>query len=217
MRWDYRDDASRYRIYQVMAALNKLKRDYPTFQTTDFSLDVGGTGKRIHLYHPDMNVVITGNFDVVGFDMVPGFPNTGTWYDYFTGEAIEVTDLNASIYHNAGDYHLYTDQPLPTPELGVGIEEMQLASSDELQVYPNPSSGDIHITWTTPVSVDLALSVLDASGRKIADLPTQHLKGGKNIIRWDGSLPNGSPLIPGTYIIRAEGNGSAMSATLIRN
>jgi len=48
--------------------------------------------------------------------MTPGFSHTGTWYDYFTGNSIDVTDLNASIYLNAGEYHLYTDQPLAVPD-----------------------------------------------------------------------------------------------------
>ena len=72
VRWDYRDAAARYRVYQVMAALSGLKRDHAVFQTTDFTWDVGVT-KRLHLNGSDMNVVVAGNFQVTDLAMAPGF------------------------------------------------------------------------------------------------------------------------------------------------
>ncbi|MFT4683113.1 MAG: 1,4-alpha-glucan branching enzyme [Flavobacteriales bacterium] len=115
-RWDYLDVPERRKLYKVVRALNALRKEETVFSTYNFVTDLGGSGKRLLLYGGDMDAVVVGNFDVVGFDMTPGFSHTGTWYDFFTGNSIDVTDLNASIYLNAGEYHLYTDQPLAVPD-----------------------------------------------------------------------------------------------------
>ena len=62
-----------------------------TLSTYDYNIDFGGSGKRLHLYSPGQNVVLCGNFDVVGFDMVPGFPHTGVWTDALSGDTHRVT------------------------------------------------------------------------------------------------------------------------------
>jgi hypothetical protein len=54
VRWDYYDMESRLLLYKVNKALNRLKTDYQAFSTTDFNIDLGGFGKRIHLNHSSM-------------------------------------------------------------------------------------------------------------------------------------------------------------------
>ncbi|MEO0405652.1 MAG: 1,4-alpha-glucan-branching protein, partial [Bacteroidota bacterium] len=78
-RWDYFDDPESRELFKKVAALNHLKTNYSTFSTYDFTMDLGGTGKRMLLFHPEMDAVICGNFDTQGFDMVPGFSHSGTW------------------------------------------------------------------------------------------------------------------------------------------
>ena len=215
IRWDYYDDPDRLRIYQVMAAINELKRDYPSFQTTDFSLDTDGTGKRIHLYHPDMDVVIVGNFDVVDFNMVPGFPHTGTWYNFFTGESFEVTDLNASFYYLPGDYAIYTDQPLPTPQVGVGIEEHAEAGA-HLTLYPNPSTGEITLDLELPQNSPVTLEVVDLQGRLVGRVDLGTVLRGTNTVNWNGQFDNGDVWSAGTYVLRAVLPGGVLAAPAVR-
>ena len=120
VRWDYYDEPERRHLYDVSGALAALKRDYPAFgpSATSFNVDVGGGyGKRMHFEHPDGDAIVVGNYKVTAIDMVPGFTHTGTWYDHLTGEAIEVSDLNASMPFAPGEMHVYTDVPLPTPSL----------------------------------------------------------------------------------------------------
>ena len=47
--------------------------------------------------------------------MVPGFPYTGTWYDYLTGEAISVSDLTDAWSLDPGEFRILLDTPLPVP------------------------------------------------------------------------------------------------------
>jgi 1,4-alpha-glucan branching enzyme len=115
--WAEANDPDRRKLARTVAALCSLKRDQPVFSTGDFSLDVGGMGKRIHLFSPNQNAVLCGNFDVVGLDMAPGFPYAGTWYDHLSGASLEVNDVNASYFFAPGQWHLWLDTPLDTPDL----------------------------------------------------------------------------------------------------
>ncbi|MCB9247103.1 MAG: hypothetical protein H6613_00415 [Ignavibacteriales bacterium] len=55
-----------------------------------------------------MNATIIGNFDVVERSISPSFQNTGMWYNYFSGDSIDVTDTQISIPLQPGEFHIYT-------------------------------------------------------------------------------------------------------------
>lgn len=120
VRWDYYEDPERRHLYDVSGALARLKRDHPAFGTgaTSINIDVGtGYGKRMMFEHPDGDAVVVGNYRTSGIDMIPGFTHTGMWYDYLTGDSLNVTDLNASMPFAPGELHVYTDTPLALPVL----------------------------------------------------------------------------------------------------
>jgi len=199
VRWDYRESASRYRIYQVMSALSGLKRDHPVFQTTDFNWDVWGYGKRLHLNGNDMNVVVVANFNATALSLTPGFQHTGTWHDYFSGESIEVTDLNASTDLNPGEYHLWTDVPLATPDNILGIHEAKQEAS--FSVAPNPGTLPT-VSFHSPAEEGMELTALDITGRVAyrAQIPV-------GTTQW--TLPTALP--SGPYLLRSSSSRGSSS------
>jgi 1,4-alpha-glucan branching enzyme len=113
VKWDYFTDIERQELYWVYAGMIKLKTENAAFREGAFSMDLSGMGKRMWIAHTDMNVVIAANFSTSGFNMSPGFQHTGTWYDYFSGESINVTDAGGhSVFFNSGDFHVWIDQDL---------------------------------------------------------------------------------------------------------
>lgn len=115
VRWDYLDQPARERMNRVVGAMAKLRKS-DAFRFGNFTKDLGGLGKRMWLTHSSMDIVIALNMGVTGFDMAPGFTKNGTWYDYFTGEAINVTNaLGHTIYFEPGDYRVFTSVALPAP------------------------------------------------------------------------------------------------------
>ncbi|NPV35940.1 MAG: T9SS type A sorting domain-containing protein [Bacteroidales bacterium] len=114
-RWDYLNSYERERLTRIYAAMANLrKRD--AFRYGTFTSDLSGTGKRMWISHSSLNVSIAANMGVTGFDMAPGFAHAGTWYDYFTGQTINVTDpAGQTFWFGPGDYRVFTDQPLPRP------------------------------------------------------------------------------------------------------
>ncbi|HNY03209.1 MAG TPA: T9SS type A sorting domain-containing protein, partial [Bacteroidales bacterium] len=84
--------------------------------------DLSGTGKKIRITHSSMDVVIAANMDVSGATMAPGFPHAGTWYDYFTGQTVNVTDPSGQVFSfGPGDFRVFTSVALPRPFYSVGI------------------------------------------------------------------------------------------------
>jgi len=195
VRWDYREAAARYRVYQVMSALAGLKRDHPVFQTTDFTWDVWGYGKRLILNGTDMDVVVAGNFQVTPMTMTPGFTHTGTWYDYFSGETVEVTDLDAGVDFAPGGYHLWTDVALETPENILGIAEARAPAA--FTIAPNPGR-QAALLLPEAATGPMEVRILDLTGRCAAAVD---VNPGMDRV----PLPEGLP--PAPYLVRLTQGG----------
>jgi hypothetical protein len=166
VRWDYRDDADRYRIHQVIQGLAHLKTTYPgTFRSSDFTFDAGGFGKRLRLTGTDFDAVIGVNFQVTGISMVPGFTHTGTWYDYFSGESFEVTDLGATLAFAPGEYRVFLDAPIAAPVL-FSVDEVDSALS-EMRVYPNPASDRLSVLFDLGTPGPVRVEIRDLTGRLV--------------------------------------------------
>jgi hypothetical protein len=198
VRWDYLNDFRRKYLYDFYGALIKLRTEHPAFETAAFTLDVGVALKKIVLAHPDMNVVVLGNFDVTAGTILPGFAHTGTWYEYFTGQPFEVTDLAQVMSLEAGEYKMYTDVQLETPQIHTGLAE-DIDKSHIIRVFPNPSD-DFSIQIYLEKPTGLALEVFDLAGRKVDDIYNGRLQKGSHQFNWSGREAG---LSPGIYFLRA--------------
>lgn len=216
IRWDYFEMEDRLKVYKVYSALHALKNDYPTFSTTDYNIDFGGMGKRIQLNHPEMNAVVIGNTDVVGINMVPGFQQTGTWYEYFSGDVIEENNLENAFFLEPGEYRIYTDEPLPTPDLSTSIDEVMEFFNVEFIAQPNPfeNSVELYLSLSQQGSLDLIIS--DMSGRVVKSMNDVQLASGDQMIRWDGRDDFGNELNAGLYIVTAKAGAQVLTTKLIK-
>lgn len=198
VRWDYLDDYRRKYLYDFYSALIKLRTEQPVFETETFNLYTSTVIKRIVLTHSTMNVVILGNYDVKPGTVLPGFTHTGTWYDYFTGQPYEVTDLAESISLEAGEYRLFTDVQLETPQIHTGMEE-QPGEGSMMRVFPNPSDR-FNIEFNLEKASMVSVEVFDLAGRKVDQIFEGRLPAGSSGFKWsetEACLP------PGIYLLRA--------------
>ncbi|MEI7982857.1 MAG: alpha-amylase family glycosyl hydrolase, partial [Bacteroidota bacterium] len=108
VRWDYLNASARRELFDTYARLNHLKTAFPVFRTGDFTYSLDTYLKRLHLNTTDRKVTLLGNFDVVQRTMTPYFQQTGTWYEYFTGEALNVTSTTQDVTLQPGEYRLYS-------------------------------------------------------------------------------------------------------------
>lgn len=169
IRWDYYAYGPRKWLYNFYKSLIALKENYSVFLTTNFSVSIVSLVKSIHLNDASMNVTILGNFDIVGSTIYPSFQHTGWWFDYFTGDSLNVTNVTAGIFFQPGEYRLYTDVKLPQPDLGnVGINDpINTQSLSLLQNVPNPFSEITTIDFYIPKQGLARLEVYDLYGRLV--------------------------------------------------
>lgn len=212
VRWDYWDNQNRKHLYKVTAALNNLKKTEPVFSTTNFNIDLGGFGKRIHLNGTN-NAVVVGNFQTTSLNMIPGFQHTGTWYDYFTGNAFQVNDLNASFFYEPGEYHIYTDYQLAVPDLNTSLEEVMAFAKSSFMIWPNPSNNRVNVAYSMVHAAPVQVVLRDLTGRVVSSFNTQGISG-INQSEWNLSAEN---IAAGSYIISVETEGRRESAPFIWN
>ncbi|MBN2484709.1 MAG: T9SS type A sorting domain-containing protein [Bacteroidales bacterium] len=143
VRWDYYTDQNRHRLYQVYKALIAFKKT-EFCSTADFTYNFSGALKKLHLNLPAAYATIIGNFGITNGNIDPEFQHTGSWYDYLTGETLEVTDVNALIKLRPGEYRIYTDIQLLLPDVPEApelpdVSSVEHISTDEnFRIYPNP-------------------------------------------------------------------------------
>jgi hypothetical protein len=146
IRWDYRDDYSRYSLYTHISDLVRLRNEYDIFShgtaTVPSTTDLG---KQIQIKNnpytstptnaSEMNAVVVVNFDVRGKTIFVDFPHTGTWYDYYAyGATLNVSPATMSIQLPAGGYKIFTDVEITNPIItSVDSEIEQMIS-----IFPNP-------------------------------------------------------------------------------
>ena len=208
MHWEYMHNPYRLHLYKVWAALIHLKLTYAPFSTTNYNIDMANVIKRIRLNHALFNVISIGNFDVVGQNAYPSFHHTGWWYEYFTGDSVNVTDVNMFFHFRAGEYRLYTDTRLQQPDLNVstGLDEIA-QTKDNVTVYPIPTQGRLQFTTTTAESIE-KISIYDLQSRLIFE---KEYTAGQSMVTIQ--LPDG--IASGVYLYRLSVNHTLHSGRIL--
>jgi hypothetical protein len=209
--WDeYLGDINRVNLYKVFSALINIRTEQPVFhsrETTIVNERLRFMNKRLVLSHQTMDAVILANFDVTELTFIPQFTRTGTWYDFFSGEAWEIADTAAVITLGPGVFHIFTTEKLPTPEQGILVNlDDDLMSSDLpteirlMQNYPNPFNPTTNIRYDLSESASVTVEIYDLLGRKLAILvDNMQQPAGTYNLPFDGSR-----LSSGTYLIRMQ-------------
>ncbi len=198
--WNYKNNVNRSRLYKVYQALINLRKEYPVFHSadTDVILSVGSsTGKkRIRLSHNEMDAIIIGNFGVTSQSIDPQFYNTGVWYDYFSGDSIDVQNVNEQLFLLPGEFHIYTDSFIEPPEQGIltnAFDENYTPREFSLsQNFPNPFNPATTIHFSVASTHTSQLQIVDIMGRVVKTLIDEQLSPGEYSITWDGTThPSG--------------------------
>ena len=167
IRWDYRDPGqspNRVRLYEAWSALINLRSQHDVFSDpdTEVSLQVGADdrGRRIELENPSMNAVIIGNFGVTEREVAADFPSSGSWYDFFTGKELQIEsdEQETPIPLSPGEFHIYTDAPVDTPEPGLvpyGPGAPPPAPPSDLEATSDVDAGAIQLSWAASSSSDV--------------------------------------------------------------
>ena len=169
--WNYFAEARRKQLYDVYAAMMHLRNTYSTFTSLNFNYMLSGAVKQMKLNDPSMNAVVLTNFSVNNQDATPSFHHTGTWYEYFTGDSILVSDVNAVLNMTPGEYRVYTDVRLEQPEITdapVSLDELVI-EEESLILYPNPSKEEVSVSFKSNSTSAVQIVVIDTQGKTILE------------------------------------------------
>jgi hypothetical protein len=204
IRWDY-FTSDRRKLYYVFKELNNLKTSYDVFSTDNYTITQNGMMKSIHLYSDDMVAVILGNFDVESGDINPQFPSTGDWYEFYTGDTLNVNNTEDLIILDAGEYRIYTNSKLYEPNIPTTISSIEKELT--INVFPNPSSDYFYFQTDKNVRGKSQIKVFDIHGKLVKSLEEYS----------DGLIElNASDLAQGMYLFRLNAGGKIYSGKLFK-
>lgn len=165
--WNYLSENSRKRLYDVYKATINLRKSHPVFTGDDFTYSLNGAVKTLTLNNPNMNALVAVNIDVNSQDKILYFQNNGWWYEYFTGDSLEITG-NTNITLNPGEYRIYTNVKLDQPVIQntVDIEEFKMAEW-EVNIYPNPSCHFIKVSHNSKSNKPLSYAIVNTKGEMV--------------------------------------------------
>jgi 1,4-alpha-glucan branching enzyme len=136
-RWNYLTSAPRVQVLEEVGKIARLKQ-HVSFTSDNYVYDVAGTGKILKVSHDSMNSVIVGNFDLTSLNMTPGFQHTGWWFNYISGDSVNVTSTSQVVPLQPGAFAIYTDKNLNAKKSEpVGLANNSFANT--LSIFPNPA------------------------------------------------------------------------------
>ena len=217
IRWDYFDQGERKKLYKTWAALLKLRKETDTFKNPKsiVSLDVAGAGKRMSFINSSMSASIIGNFGVTPLSVNPNFNTTGTWYDYFSGDSMEVVNKTEPIALEPGAFHIYTNKKLETPEAGIltDLRDVDISLPQEFaleQNYPNPFNPTTVVSYQLSTVSEVQLIVYNTLGQKVRTLVNRRQEAGHYSVKL-----NADGLSSGLYIYQIKAGNFRQTRKMI--
>ena len=166
VRWDYFDaeqSPNRVDLYKTWSAMINLRQDHEVFRSTSTAVSIAGNStpqRRITLEHETMDAIVIANVGVTETNVSANFPAAGSWYDFFTGKevVIEEAERGEGIPMAPGQFHIYTNQPVATPEAGIvpfGVAAPPPGAPTNLSASADLDAGSIALSWTASDAPDV--------------------------------------------------------------
>ena len=202
IRWDYLNNYKRRYLNKFYGSLIHLKTSNDLFATSTFSLSLAGAMKRITLTGNGKSASIIGNFGIDAGMIDPTFSHTGTWYDYFSGDSINIIDPNAQIALAHGAYHLFTDFRMSKPGIGTGtFNPLPRAPLIPISIFPNPSAGNFSVSFKLATSKNVSIDLTDLRGNQLIMLMDEVRSSGDQTVSFNLASLLQRKLSPGVYLV----------------
>ncbi|GAB4314632.1 MAG: hypothetical protein Kow00127_05860 [Bacteroidales bacterium] len=85
----------------------------------------------------------------------------------------------------------------------------------ELGLWPNPANGPVNISYRLENKGNVAISLFDATGKRVFSELILHQPAGTHTYTWDGALSNGEQPSTGYYIVKIVSGNTSAAARLV--
>ena len=205
IRWDYLQNISRLRLYEIYSALLKL-RFHPLYKngflTNRVTQNLAPGFKWLQVTTDTSNLCVVGNFDVTQATGQVTFQNAGTWYDYLNGTTFTATGGAQSITLQPGEFHLYLNRNV-TNVVATPVSNINNpATTFSISVYPNPLAANGILEIENKETGAATVQWYNYAGQKIKEQALGILTKGtyKISLATDDNLK----IAPGVYLIRVQ-------------
>ncbi|MGZ5219142.1 MAG: alpha-amylase family glycosyl hydrolase, partial [Chitinophagaceae bacterium] len=199
-RWQYMQAENRKRLFEVNAALIKLRKTQPAlFNSTSFEYNLVNAIKYFKISEPGLSALIVANFDVVSSIASVGFQHAGTWYDYLTGETVTATGSVQSLSLQPGEYHVYLNKNIAGTVITPVPNNDSLRNKLFASVYPNPVSAASKLEIEIPETAKTEAILVNVMGQQTKTIFSGVLSKGKHYLALSDKINN---LPAGIYLMK---------------
>ena len=139
----YYEDELRQYVYDAYAAILDLRNEYPeVIRAGSYNSSLNQTIKSIAITHPTLDIFIVGNYGVEEGTADITLPESGDWFDYFSGDAWNFTSTSFELDLAPGQFYIFTSE-----RISEGFESV-------VEVYQNPVTIDPPVfTASTEITI----------------------------------------------------------------
>jgi uncharacterized protein YaiE (UPF0345 family) len=171
------------------------------FTSNRIGRNLGGAFKWLQITTDTSNICVIGNFDVTQQSGNVTFQNSGTWYNYLTGETFSATGSSQSFTLQPGEYRVYVNRNVVNPIVTAAPVVTAPSAFHSAKVYPQPSSGPSWLEINLPRSANVQAQLIDANGMVLRTVADRRFAAGVHRLSLTEAL---SGLAGGTYWIRLQ-------------
>lgn len=223
IRWDYYfENERRASVNQMFGEMMNLRNNYAPFREGDATIDLNGSLKKISLLHPDFDVHVLANVAIIDKNEEAEFPHGGWWYEWLSGDSIEVSNVDMFLAFNEGEFRIYTTQKLPPPPadlVDLAVYNPTIEPTHwNLHISPNPATDKepLHITFSTEHPENISLELYNSEGRKVAHIADFTAASGTHTHRWQPLGYGNTPLPTGIYFVVINGEQYYSAVPIIK-
>ena len=175
----YYADEERGKVLEAFKAIINLRTQNPSwFRRENYAADLTGDTRKFRVDNDNTDIVVYGNFGMTEVTENVPFTQEGEWFDYLTGESINVTNTAHEVTMQPGEFRIYTSTK-ESEGFGdiVNVYKGVVTSiEDELPnfaYYPNPTSGKIHFRGEVPGRLK-SVEMVNLQGVKVFSTPVEN-------------------------------------------
>ncbi len=175
LNWD--EDALRMNAYNQSSKVINLRTDNPEFfEEGNVVLTNCATSSFVKVRRIDINyvdeidvnnsvdIIVLGNFDAkASVTTSVNYTKTGTWYDYMTDEAFNVTRLSKTITLAPGEFKILTSRHISHE---VGVNDVESDGTGHI-VFPTITDGVVYVQAPSSIS---SIKVFNLQGSILSEV-----------------------------------------------